>query len=634
MHRLLYLLLVLVTSVQAQSVSWPHYAADAASSNFAPLSQIDKNNFTTLDIAWRYAPPDGRITDRFDVNRSTPLVIDGVMYYGSPLAILCAVDAATGEEIWTFDPDVWRAGGSFIGNTRGIAYWSDGQLERIFYATASDRLYSIDVATGLPDPHFGTDGYVDLPSTLRRPIDRDRYGITSPPIVCRGVVVVGSAIVDWRFRTPTEYTPPGDVQAFDAQTGAKVWEFRTIPQKGDYGIETWQNDAWKTFGAANVWAAMSADEELGYIYLPVSTPSHDFYGGERPGDNHFGESLVCVRADTGERVWHFQMVHHGLWDYDLPAAPVLMDVEIDGRQRKIVAQVGKQAFCYVFDRVTGDPIWPIVEQPVPQSLLASENTSATQPIPSKPAPFDRQGLSDDDLIDFTPELRQEAEALIADFSYGPLYTPPAEQGTIMVPGLLGGADWSGATAHPGKSLLYIPSHTLPSMVWVRRARNQHAHSTYIGGTSEPFNGPRGLPLTKPPYGRITAIDMRTGAHVWMSAVGRGPVDHPALKELDLPNLGWANRSFAVATSTLLLVVSQDPRIMSRSRLRHHSSHQALETHLQAFDLDTGSLVGRVDLPGNASGSPMTYMVAGRQYVAVPIGGQRSAPEVVVLALPF
>ena len=273
---------MLVTSTQAQSVSWPYYAADAASSNFAPLTQIDKNNFTTLEIAWRYAPPDGRITDRFDVNRSTPLVVDGVMYYGSPLAILCAVDAATGEEIWTFDPGVWRAGGSFIGNTRGIAYWSDGQLERIFYATASDRLYSIDVATGLPDPHFGTDGYVDLPSTLRRPIDRDRYGITSPPIVCRGVVVVGSAIVDWRFRTPTEYTPPGDVQAFDAQTGAKVWEFRTIPQKGDYGIETWQKDAWKTFGAANVWAAMSADEELGYIYLPVSTPSSRSCRPRRP----------------------------------------------------------------------------------------------------------------------------------------------------------------------------------------------------------------------------------------------------------------------------------------------------------------------------------------------------------------
>jgi quinoprotein glucose dehydrogenase len=424
------------------------------------------------------------------------------------------------------------------------------------------------------------------------------------------------------------------VQAFDARTGAKVWEFRTIPQEGDYGNETWESAAWKTYGAANVWAAMSADEDLGYVYLPVSTPSHDFYGGERPGDNLFGESLVCVKAETGERVWHYQLVHHGLWDYDIPAAPVLMDVVIDGKARKIVAQVTKQAFCYVFDRTTGEPIWPIVEKPVPQSTVPGEKTSPTQPFPTKPAAFDRQGLRDEDLIDFTPELKQAARALVADYRHGPLYTPPAEEGTVVIPGFLGGADWSGAAAHPGKGLLYVPSHTLPALVWVGRAYNPLAHSVYSAGTMEPLAGPHGLPLTRPPYGRITAIDMQTGEHVWMSAVGRGPADHPVLAHLDLPDLGWGNRSFAVVTSTLLLVASQNPRQFSQRRRRQRSAPASLEAYLRAFDLDTGELVGEIELPGNAYGSPMTYMVDGRQYIAVPMGNSNSAPELVALALPI
>ena len=633
LHRLLYLFAVLATGAQGQDVSWTHYAADAASTKFTPLAQIDQDNFAELIVAWRYAPPDGQVSRSFDANRGTPLVVDGVLYYASPLAILCAVDASTGQELWTFDPKSWRMANGFVGNLRGIAHWSDGENGRIFFGTASDRLYSIDLKTGAPDPAFGAGGYVDVAGALRRSIDRDRYGITSPPIVCRGVVAVGSAIVDWRFRTPDEYTAPGDVQAFDARTGAKVWEFRTIPQQGDFGNETWHSDAWKTAGAANVWAAMSADEALGYIYLPVSTPSHDFYGGERPGDNLFGESLVCVRAETGERVWHYQLIHHGLWDYDIPAAPVLMDVQIDGRARKIVAQVSKQAFCYVFDRITGEPIWPIVERSVPQSSVAGEKTSLTQPIPSKPAAFDRQGLSEENLIDFTPELRQQAQEMVAKFRYGPLYTPPSEEGTILVPGLLGGADWSGAAAHPGKGLLYVPSHTLPALVWVGRSDNPSAYSDYSAGTSEPFIGPQGLPITKPPYGRITAIDIQTGEHVWMSAVGRGPVDHPALAHLDLPDLGWANRSFAVATSTLLLVASQDPQSLSNQRRGSRSAVGSQPAYLRAYDLDTGALIGQVALPGYASGSLMSYMVAGRQYVAVPVGSRRSGPELLVLALP-
>ena len=298
-----------------------------------------------------------------------------------------------------------------MGNSRGVSYWTDGEVERVFLATSTAYLYSIDAKTGRPDPNFGEAGRVDLGASLRRPLseeERRGYGVTAPPVVCRGVVAVGSAIMDVRFRPPPEYTPPGDVQAFDARTGEKVWEFHTIPLEGEYGHETWENEAWKTYGAANVWATMTADEALGTFYLPVSTASHDYYGGERPGDNLFSESVVCLKAATGERVWHYQLVHHGLWDYDPPAAPLLLDVIVDGQPRQVVAQLTKQAFCFVFDRVTGAPIWPIVEQPVPQSAVAGEQTAATQPFPTKPAAFERQGLTEDDLIDFTPELRAES----------------------------------------------------------------------------------------------------------------------------------------------------------------------------------------------------------------------------------
>ena len=294
----------------------------------------------------------------------------------------------------------------------------------------------------------------------------------------------------------------------------------------------------------------------GYVYLPVSTPSHDFYGGERLGDNLFGDSLACLKASTGERVWHYQLIHHGLWDYDPPAAPILMDVEIDSRQRRIVALVTKQAFCYVFDRVTGEPIWPMVERPVPASSAVGERASPTQPFPSKPAPFDVQGLSEEDVIDFTPALKAELE-ILSNYTYGPLYTPPSERGTLMVPGLIGGADWAGAAADPERSVLYVPSHTLPSLARLGTPRGHH--SRYAAYTDERIRGPQGLPLTKPPHGRITAIDMRTGDHLWMRALGSGPVNHPALQGLDLPDLGWGVRSFVLATPTLLLAASQDPR---------------------------------------------------------------------------
>ena len=631
-----FILYLCAATLSAQDTDWPYYAGDAFSSRYTALRQIDSTNVGRLSVAWRYTPPDKAIAESngrgYDTNRGTPVKVGDVLYYGSPYNILCAVDAQSGRELWTFDPGVWREGVGFVGNLRGIAYWRDGEVERIFFGTASDKLFSVDARTGQPDPDFGQGGYVELLQGSDRPVNPDMTGVTSPPLVCDGVVVVGSAMNDWRFRSPPAYTPPGDVRGFDARTGKMRWIFHTIPRAGEYGAETWADGANEHFGAANVWAAMSADDELGYVYLPVSTPSHDFYGGERPGDNLFGDSLVCLKAATGERVWHYQLIHHGLWDYDPPAAPVLMDVEVDSRQRKIVALVTKQAFCYVFDRVTGEPIWPMVERPVPASSAVGERTSPTQPFPSKPAPFDVQGMAEEDVIDFTPELKAEALEILSNYTYGPLYTPPSERGTLMVPGLIGGADWAGAAADPKRSVLYVPSHTLPSVA--RLGPSLGRHSRYAAYTDERVRGPRGLPLTKPPYGRITAIDMRTGDHLWVRALGSGPVNHPALQGLDLPDLGWGVRSFVLATPTLLLAASQDPREDGGryGRKRRDRAWIEAEPLLRAFSPHTGEPVSQVPLPNNPHGNLMSYMAAGRQYIVVPIGQGRRPPELIGLAL--
>ena len=653
--------LSLAAAAFASDVDWPYYAADQGGTRYTPADQINRDNFDQLRVVWRYRPRDQQIYEtasasrgrgrdrgrggrrrgdrrlRFDNHRATPVAVNGVLYYGSPYNILSAIDGQSGEELWAFDPESWRTNSFFLGNLRGVSYWTDGEVERVFLATSTAYLYSIDAKTGVPDSNFGEGGRVDLGALLRRPLgDRERrsYGVTAPPVVCRDVVAVGSAIVDVRGRPPPEYTPPGDVQAFDARTGEKVWEFHTIPQEGEYGNETWESEAWKKYGAANVWATMTADEELGYLYLPVSTASHDYYGGERPGDNLFSESVVCLEAATGERVWHYQLVHHGLWDYDPPAAPLLLDVVVKGQARKVVAQLTKQAFCFVFDRESGEPIWPIVEKPVPQSQVAGEKTSPTQPFPTKPVPFERQGISEDDLIDFTPELREEAKAILAEYDYGPLYTPPTEKGVLSVPGQWGGADWAGGAADPRTGVLYVPSHKAITTVQLRRIDDPEAHSAFSARAGEHIAGPRGLPLVKPPYGSIIAIDLNSGEHLWRTAVGKGPVNHPALKGLDLPDMGWDNRTFVLATPNLLLATSEDPHGLADAGRDYFVDRDA---YLRAYELASGEEIGRVELPSNAYGAPMSYTAGGRQYVVVPLGNRlgRSGrpPELVALAIP-
>ena len=629
------LALLTLSTLAANAQDWTHYGSDAHSTKFAPLDQINADNFHKLRVIWHWRPPDEKIlkenssafTNRY---RSTPIAIDGTLYASSPLGIVSAIDAATGQVLWDFDPASWQVEGWYPSMHRGVAYWGSGDTKRVVFGTNSAYLYSVDAITGLPDAAFGDSGRVDLTLGLDREVDRQYYGFISPPIIVGDVIVVGSSIADMSGKRDL---PPGDVRGFDKNTGEQLWTFHTIPRAGEFGVETWADSSWHNHGGANVWSMMSADEELGYVYLPVSTPSNDFYGGERLGDNLFGDSIVCLNGATGERVWHFQLIHHGIWDYDPPAAPLLMDIEVDGKAIKAVVQVSKQGFAFVFDRVSGEPVWPILEMPVPKSKAEGEESSPTQPMPSWPKPFDRQGLRPDDLIDFTPELRAAALEIIKDYEYGPLFTPISEKTTIFMPGLLGGADWVGAIAHPETGMLYIPSHTIPFGLALIKNEDEDATSAYRSRRSS-VNGPEGLPLTKPPYGRITAIDLNTGEHAWMRAIGRGPLDHPALKELGLKeDLGWNTRIFAIATSTLLLTASDDPRTFEMV-FAGKGHFVDPEPYLRAWDLKTGAKIGAVDLPGNAVASPITYMADGRQYVVVPLGDGEARPtELVALALP-
>ena len=629
----------------AFQVEWRAYAGDHASTKYAPLAVIDRHNVMDLEVAWRWDSIDNAILEadstlRVFVNEATPLKVGGVLYTSTALSQVAAIDAATGETIWSYDPETWKDGTpANVGFVhRGVAYWEDGEDRRILYATGDAWLIALDAGTGEPVPGFGDNGRVDLTKGLRRPVDRSLYAVSSPPAIVRGVVVVGATVLDSFAvdRMPDAAMPPGDVRGFDVRTGEQKWVFQTIPQEGEYGNETWLDESWKTAGSTNVWTWMSADEELGYVYLPVSTPTNDFYGGHRLGDNLFAESLVCVNAETGERVWHFQAVHHGIWDYDLPAAPILVDITVDGREIKAAVQVTKQGFTFVFDRVTGEPVWPIEERETPPTTVPGETASPTQPFPTKPAAFERQGLTEDDLIDFTPELRQAALDAIAEYDHGPLFTPPTTRGVIAVPGLVGGASWSGAAVNPETGMLYVPSYSLPAIMTVNESEAEDAPYSYTGRFAYGPTVMDGLPVIKPPYGRITAIDLNTGEHVWMSPVGSGPRNHPALEGLDLPALGWDRRTFPLLTQTLLFAAQMgivlDREVSDRGNAMTYDS-ESNEAFLRAFDPDTGDLIAEIPLPGNATGNPMTYMMGGKQYIAVPIGGASERAELVALGLP-
>ena len=619
--------IILVSSViTANAQDWPSYGGDNGSSKYSPLDQISAENVDQLEIVWEWLSLDNATvaSNLADGNnravpagyKATPLVVDGIMYVSTSFGRVVALDAANGELRWSFDTRAWEAGRPMnLGyNTRGVAYWARGDKKRLFFATYDSYLWSIDVVSGTPDENFGDAGRVDLTLGLGREFDRQLYGVVSPPLVTNDRVIVNSAIHD----APSSIEmPPGDVRAFNPDTGEMEWIFHTIPQAGEFGNDSWEDGSWEYTGNTNSWTIMSADDELGIVYIPIGTPTNDWYGGKRPGDNLFAESLVAVRAETGERIWHFQTVHHGLWDYDLPAAPTLIDINVDGRPIKAVAQISKQGFTYVFDRITGEPVWPIEERPVPPSSMPGEVASPTQPFPTKPAAFEPQGISDETLIDFTRELRQEALQIIEEFDYGPLFTPPTLRGTIQFPGWGGGGEWHGAAFDPDTGLYYIPSASVPIVVQLREARRQRAELGYVRGGAMSVSGPQGLPLTKPPYSRITAIDMNSGEHEWIVPHGEGNRQQIIdMGILDPGPVGSTSRTGPVLTKTLLFMAQSDG---GRNLLR-------------AFDKASGAVVHEAELPLPPAGTPMTYMVGAKQYLSIAVGGGQDS-RLVTLALP-
>jgi quinoprotein glucose dehydrogenase len=564
-------------------------------------------------------------------------MVGGVLFLNTPTSVGAAIDGRTGQTLWVFNPKSYEKGTTTMSarwNQRGVAYWSDGKGDdRVYWGTGDGYLVCVEAKSGRPCPSFGDKGRVDLMSGLPRAVRGSRdwlnaltYSVQSPPIVVRDTIIAPASISSYNI---LKEQIPGWSRGWDVRTGKLKWVFHTIPQPGELGNDTWKDDAWAYTGKVSGWTMMSADEELGYVYIPLNTSAPDYYGGHRLGDNLFGETLVCLDADTGRRVWHFQLIHHGLWDYDPPAAPNLLDITVNGRRIKAVAQVTKQGFTYVFDRVTGQPVWPIEERPVQPSTIPGEVASPTQPFPAKPPPFEYQGVRIDDLVDFTPEIRAMAVEAVKSFTIGPLYTPPTvfvqgqNHGTLMRPSAGGGANWSGAAVDPETGMLYVQSRNSMSVLSLRPAeRGEKTSLRYIEARANVFpRMPQGIPLFKPPYSRMTAIDMNKGEHAWMVPLGNGDAvrNLPMLKGLTLPPLGGdSGTSGPLLTKTLLIGAlttggrDDGPRLVAR-------------------DKSTGKALASVDLPSAAIGTPMTYMLDGKQYIALTVGGD--PPELIAFTLP-
>ncbi|MEP7312650.1 MAG: PQQ-binding-like beta-propeller repeat protein [Pseudomonadota bacterium] len=623
-------------------VEWLHNRGDLASTSYSPLAQIDRDNVGKLKIAWRWKSDNFGPTPEY-YYRATPVMADGVLYTTAGVRRnVVAIDAVSGETLWMYRLDEGSRGNGAPRRSsgRGVAYWRStvpGEASRIYSISPGFQLIALDARTGRLIPGFGSSGLVDLKRGLPRADEpgRAQPGSSSPPVIVGDIIVVGVAFAAGGA-PKSKVGIPGYVRGYDLRTGALKWTFNTIPQKGEFGNDTWEDESWSYTGNTGVWTPFTADAKLGYVYLPVEAATGDFYGGHRHGDNLFSDSLICLDASTGKRVWHFQTLHHDIWDYDLPAPPVLADITVAGKRIPAIVQVTKTGFAFVFDRVTGKPVWPIKELRVPQTDVPGEKTAATQPFPSLPVPFETQGLRDEDLIDFTPELKAQALAIVKQYRYGPLYIPPSEVvpgknlGTLIRPNLSGGANWQGAALDPETGLLYVSSISTVGPIGLKQDA-KISDMRYIGTYGEGFpqgslGGPSGLPLVKPPWGRITAIDLNSGKHAWMVPNSDTPDwarNNPALAGITLPRTGSFDQVGLLVTKTLLF--SGEGSGLWRAGGGGNK--------LRAHDKGTGAMLWEFTLPANQSGVPMTYQVDGKQYIVVAVGARGAPGELVALTLP-
>ena len=616
---------------------WTQFGGDLASTRYSPLDQINASNFNKLELAWKFN------TDAFGPTpdayfNSTPLIVKGRIFTTVGMRRdVVALDGATGELLWAYRYDEGARLGTRGGPGFGCAYWTDGSEERVIFVTRGYTMISLDAKTGLPDPKFGVNGLLDLRLNNDQEIDPNRgvIGIHAPPLVVRNVVVVGSA---------PSAAVKGYLRGFDVRTGQRKWIFHTIPRKGEFGYDTWikEGQAEKA-GNVGVWAPMSADPELGLVYAGVELPPTDLNGTERLGNALFSESLVALDIETGVRKWHYQLTHHGLWDYDIPCAAIICDLNVNGRAVKAIAQPSKQGYLYVLNRETGKPVWPIPERPVPKGDVPGEWYSPTQPIPSKPPAFDRQGFGESDIVDFTPEIKEKALAIAKYYKWGPVYTAPimpkkgGPYGVINMPGYIGGINWPGGAYDPEDHMVYTYSQTnlltignLIPNPGLKMGEFDMVHVNPPGDTPgiQPGNlTVDGIPLVKPPYGRITATNLAKGTQEWQTVHGETPDNirnHPLLKGVKIPRTGMIGKIGPLATKSL--VICGDPMTYTDETGRHGA-------RLRAYDKKTGEEKGAIFLPAQQTGSPMTYMLGGRQYIVLAVGGRGYSAAFIAFRLP-
>jgi quinoprotein glucose dehydrogenase len=636
---------------------WRYYGGNKGFTRYSALDQINRDNVKGLRIAWRRPAVNDKMIAAFPDTRpnaylrATPIMINGVLYTQDAHGLVIALDGETGRTIWEqpFGPDREEARGA---STRGVDYWPGGagNADRRIFAIRGEYLYALDATTGVPVKTFGTQGRVLLRFADRQSL-AGRFNDSTGPLVLGNVVVVTGNTGGAGDGGNRKEAAPEDVRGFDAETGRLLWTFHVVPRSGEFGNETWGNDSWKIAGDLGAWNPMTADEELGYVYVPLTSPTAAWYGGWRPGDNLFSNSLVALDVKTGKRVWHFQTVHHDLWDWDNIGPPMLGEITVAGKRIRAVMQANKAAFLYVLDRTNGRPVWPIEERPVPQSTVPGERSSPTQPFPTKPPAFDLQGISDDDLIDYTPALKERARTIAKQYVMGPVFTPPSvpgdggKKGTLVQPGAWGSANWNTGAFDPDTGYYYAISQTLgPANRTARkqtgdpRATMEYADFEPTPATDQPASQSPpstvdaisidGLPIIKGPYGRITAIDLNRGVHVWMKPNGDGPRFHPLLKDLNLPPLGYPNRPAPLLTKTLLFLGEGSNAISGTA-----GADWTWGKKFRAYDKATGNVIWEMDLPSGTTAGPMTYLVEGKQYIVVAVGARNHPSEYVALSLP-